>query len=94
MGQRLFLCHYFFCCCCHFSSQPGAEPTAPTSSFQPDREKEGELYTSVKQKHAKTLPANCADVCSPVVATITASITHMLNGMLALQIFEAERKWE
>lgn len=94
MGQRLVLCHYFFYCCCRFSSQPGAEPTALTSSFQPDREKERELYTSVKQKHARTLPANCTDVCSPVVATITASITHMLNGMLALQIFEAVRKWE
>lgn len=94
MGQRLVLCHYLFYCCCRFTSQPGAEPTAPTSPFQPDREKERELYTSAKQNHARMLPANCSDVCSPVVATITASITHMLNGMLALQIFEAVRKWE
>lgn len=94
MDQRLVLCHYFFYRCSRFSSQPGAEPTAPVSSFQPDREKDRELYTSVKQTHARTSPANCTDVCSPVVATITASITHMLNGMLALQIFEAVRKWE
>lgn len=92
MDQRLVFCHYDFYCCCRFPSQPGEEPTAPTSSFQPDRAKERE--SSAKQKHARTLPTNCSDVCSSVVATITSSITHMLNGMLALQIFEAVRKWE